>query len=81
MSASLQGFDWGGISLQEDLAMSKDVFILGGKRTPMGEYVGVLKDVSAIDLGAVAARGALESTGVQGDEIDHAVIGNALNSG
>ena len=50
--------------------MSKDVFILGGKRTPMGEYVGVLKDVSAIDLGAVAARGALESTRVKPDEID-----------
>src|SRR5437762_3422092 len=50
--------------------MSKDVFILGGKRTPMGEYVGVLKDVSAIDLGAVAARGALQATGVQPDEID-----------
>ncbi len=60
--------------------MSKDVFILGGKRTPMGEYVGVLKDVSAIDLGAVAARGALESTGVKPDEIDHTVIGNALQT-
>jgi len=60
--------------------MSKDVFILGGKRTPMGEYVGVLKDVSAIDLGAVAARGALETTGVQADEIDHSVIGNALQT-
>ena len=60
--------------------MSKDVFILGGKRTPMGEYVGALKDVSAIDLGAVAARGALEATGVKADEIDHAVIGNALQT-
>ncbi|HKY45556.1 MAG TPA: acetyl-CoA C-acetyltransferase [Pyrinomonadaceae bacterium] len=60
--------------------MSKDVFILGGKRTPMGEYVGVLKDVSAIDLGAVAARGALESTGVTPEEIDHTVIGNALQT-
>jgi acetyl-CoA acyltransferase 2 len=60
--------------------MSKDVFILGGKRTPMGEYIGVLKDVSAIDLGAVAARGALESTGVSPDEIDHAVMGNALQT-
>src|SRR4051795_3901899 len=60
--------------------MSKDVFILGGKRTPMGEYVGVLKDVSAIDLGAVAARGALEATNVQPDEIDHTVIGNALQT-
>ncbi len=60
--------------------MSKDVFILGGKRTPMGEYVGALKDVSAIDLGAVAARGALEATGVNADEIDHTVIGNALQT-
>ncbi len=60
--------------------MSKDVFILGGKRTPMGEYVGALKDVSAIDLGAVAARGALESTTVKPEEIDHTVIGNALQT-
>jgi acetyl-CoA acetyltransferase family protein len=60
--------------------MSKDVFILGGKRTPMGEYVGLLKDISAIDLGAVAARGALESTGVKPEEVDHTVIGNALQT-
>ncbi|HYK21713.1 MAG TPA: acetyl-CoA C-acetyltransferase [Pyrinomonadaceae bacterium] len=60
--------------------MSKDVFILGGKRTPMGEYVGVLKDVSAIDLGAVAARGALQATRVSPEEIDHAIIGNALQT-
>jgi acetyl-CoA acyltransferase 2 len=60
--------------------MSKDIFILGGKRTPMGEYVGALKDVSAIDLGAVAARGALESTRVAPEEIDHTVFGNALQT-
>ncbi|PYS73943.1 MAG: acetyl-CoA C-acyltransferase [Acidobacteria bacterium] len=60
--------------------MAKEVFILGGKRTPMGEYVGALKDVSAIDLGAVAARGALESTAVSADEIDHTVMGNALQT-
>ena len=60
--------------------MSKEVFILGGKRTPMGEYVGVLKDISAIDLGAIAARGALEATRVKPEEIDHTVIGNALQT-
>ena len=60
--------------------MSKEVFILGGKRTAMGEHVGVLKDVSAIDLGAVAARGAFEATGVTAEEIDHTVIGNALQT-
>ncbi len=60
--------------------MAKEVFILGGKRTPMGQYVGALKDISAIDLGAVAARGALEATGVSPEEIDHTVIGNALQT-
>src|SRR5215468_6510036 len=60
--------------------MAKDVFIHGGKRTPMTEYVGALKDVSAIDLGAVAARGALESTKVSPEEIDHTVFGNALQT-
>lgn len=60
--------------------MSNEVFILGGKRTPMGEYVGALKDISAIDLGAIAARGAFEATGVSPEEIDHTVIGNALQT-
>ena len=60
--------------------MTSDVFILGGKRTAMGEYVGALKDVSAIELGAVAARGALAATGVTPEEIDHTIIGNALQN-
>jgi acetyl-CoA acetyltransferase family protein len=60
--------------------MAQDVFILGGKRTPMGEYVGALKDISAIDLGAIAARGALSATGVAAEEIDHTIMGNALQT-
>jgi acetyl-CoA acetyltransferase family protein len=60
--------------------MSRDVFILGGKRTPMGEYVGALKDISAIDLGAIAARAALEVTGIPPENIDHTIIGNALQT-
>ncbi|MET0650066.1 MAG: acetyl-CoA C-acyltransferase [Pyrinomonadaceae bacterium] len=60
--------------------MTKDIFILGGKRTPMTSYVGALKDVKAIDLGAAAARGALEATEVAAEEIDHTVVGNALQT-
>jgi acetyl-CoA acetyltransferase family protein len=60
--------------------MAKDVFILGGKRTPMGEYVGALKDISAIDLGAIAASGALQASRVEPQEIDHTVFGNALQT-
>jgi acetyl-CoA acetyltransferase family protein len=39
-----------------------------------------LKDISAIDLGAHAARATLEATGVAADEIDHTIIGNALQT-
>lgn len=46
----------------------------------MGEYVGALKDISAIDLGAAAARASLESTGVSPEEIDHTIMGNALQT-
>jgi acetyl-CoA acetyltransferase family protein len=60
--------------------MSQDVFILGGKRTPMGEYVGALKGISAIDLGAIAAKATLEATKVSPEEIDHTVMGNALQT-
>jgi acetyl-CoA acyltransferase 2 len=60
--------------------MTQDVFILGGKRTPMGEYVGALKDISAIELGAIASRAALETTGVMPEQIDHTIIGNALQT-
>jgi acetyl-CoA acyltransferase 2 len=60
--------------------MTQDIYILGGKRTPMTEYVGALKDVKAIDLAATAARGAFEATGVAPEEIDHTVVGNALQT-
>lgn len=36
------------------------VYILGGARTPFGSFGGVLKDVSAIDLGVIASKGAIE---------------------
>ena len=57
-----------------------EVFILGGARTPMTDYVGALRDVSAIDLGAAAARGALERTGVKPGWVDHVVFGNVQQS-
>jgi acetyl-CoA acyltransferase 2 len=60
--------------------MSHDLFILGGARTPMTQHVGALKDVSAIELGAIATRGALSRTGVPADAVDHVVFGNVQQS-
>jgi len=58
----------------------KDVMILGGMRTPMSEYNGALSDLSALELGAIAAKAALQKTGVSPDEIQHMVFGNALQT-
>src|SRR5215204_5156569 len=57
-----------------------DVFILGGARTPMAEYAGKLKDISALALGAIASRAAMERTGVKPQDVDHVVFGNVLQS-
>ncbi len=60
--------------------MRNDVYIIGGARTPMAEYSGKLKDFSAIELGAIAARAAMERTGVAPAAVDHVVFGNVLQT-
>jgi len=60
--------------------MSQDVVILGGARTPMREYVGDFRDLSALELGGHAARAALERSGVRPEWVDHVVMGNALQT-
>ena len=60
--------------------MTKEVFIVGGARTPMTQHVGALKDFSAIDLGAIASRAALERTGTKPEWVDHVVFGNVQQS-
>ena len=60
--------------------MANEIFILGGARTPMAEYNGKLKDVSALELGAIAARAAMERTGVAPEMVDHVVFGNVLQT-
>jgi acetyl-CoA acetyltransferase family protein len=60
--------------------MTDDIFILGGVRTPMADYTGKLKSLSAIELGAIAARAALERTGVAPASVDHVVFGNVLQT-
>jgi acetyl-CoA acetyltransferase family protein len=55
-----------------------DVVILGGARTPFGSFGGALKDVSAVELGTVAARGALARAGVSAGDIQHVVFGNVI---
>ena len=50
---------------------SKDVVFLSGVRTGFGAFGGSLKDLSAIDLGAVASRHAIQRSGVPANDFGH----------
>lgn len=58
----------------------RDIVLLAGARTPMGRYGGALRDISAIELGALAARAAIERSRVEPAEFDHVIVGNALQT-
>jgi acetyl-CoA C-acetyltransferase len=57
------------------------VIIAGAVRTPIGRFGGGLMGVSAVDLGAVAARAALVRSGVERQAIDEVVFGHARQAG
>jgi acetyl-CoA acetyltransferase family protein len=59
---------------------NNNIYILGGARTPMADYTGKLKDFSALELGAIAARAALERTNVKPEHVDHVIVGNVLQT-
>ena len=58
----------------------KKIVILSAARTPFGKFCGALKDLTATELGVVAARAALERGGIKPEEIDHVVFGNVLQT-
>src|SRR5881628_3280394 len=58
----------------------KDIVIVSGKRTPMAEYGGALRECSALELGAIAARAAIGQCKFEPREFDHAIFGNALQT-
>jgi len=65
--------------------MNKKIQILGGARTAMAEYVGtpgfgLFKDISAIELGALATREALRRSEVDPAAVDHVVMGNVMQT-
>lgn len=57
-----------------------DIVILAGARTPMARYTGAFKDISAIELGAVASREAIRRAGTDPAEFDHAIFGNVMQT-
>lgn len=58
----------------------RDIVVLEGARTPFGTFMGSLKDISAIDLGTIAAKAALSRSGVDPKDVDQVVFGNVLQT-
>ncbi|PLR99946.1 acetyl-CoA C-acetyltransferase [Bacillus sp. T33-2] len=58
-----------------------EAVIVSAVRTAIGSFNGSLKDVPAVELGAVTIRGALEKAGVKPDQIDEVIMGNVLQAG
>lgn len=55
--------------------------IVSAARTPMGRFMGGLKDLSAPQLGGVAIKAALERAGITGDQVDYVIMGQVLQAG
>jgi acetyl-CoA C-acetyltransferase len=55
--------------------------IVGGARTPIGKLAGSLKDFSAMDLGGIAIKAALEKAGINGDQVDYVIMGHVIQAG
>jgi acetyl-CoA C-acetyltransferase len=58
-----------------------DVFILSAVRTPIGKFGGALASLTAADVGAVAAKAALERAGVSPEQVGETIFGNARQAG
>jgi len=58
----------------------QDVYIIAGARTPVGVLQGSLSDITATDLGVVAAKGALERSRVDPQLVDQVVMGNVIQT-
>ena len=55
--------------------------IVSTARTPIGKLSGALTSMSAMDLGAVAIKGALERAGVGAEQVDYVIMGHVLQAG
>jgi acetyl-CoA C-acetyltransferase len=58
-----------------------DVYILSAVRTPIGKFGGSLSSLTAVDMGVIAARAAMERAGVRPDQIEETIFGNGRQAG
>ena len=60
--------------------MNKQVYIVSAVRTPIGSFGGVLKDVPATKLGAIAIKAAVEKAGIKPEQVNEVLMGCVLQA-
>jgi len=60
------------------MANLREVVIVSGARTPIGDFGGSFKDVLSVDLGVVAAKEAIRRAGIDVSVIDDVLVGNCF---
>ena len=58
-----------------------DVYILSAVRTPIGKFGGSLASLTAADMGTIAAKAAIERAGIQPEQVEETIFGNARQAG
>ena len=59
----------------------REVVIVDGARTAIGRFGGALRDLTVIDIGVAAVKGALEKSGLKPEQVDEVIIGHARQAG
>jgi acetyl-CoA C-acetyltransferase len=59
----------------------RDVVIVSAVRTPVGKFQGALSELSAVELGAVAVRAAVDRAGIKGGDVEECIMGCVLPAG
>ena len=61
--------------------IDREVVIINGARTAIGKFGGTLKNFTVVDIGVAAVKGAIERSGVKGEDIDEVIMGHARQAG
>jgi acetyl-CoA C-acetyltransferase len=63
------------------MVVTREVVIVGAARTPIGRYGGAFRQMHPAELGAVAAKAAIERSGVDPAHVDEVIVGHARQGG
>ena len=59
----------------------REIVIIGAVRTPVGNFGGSLKDVSAVELGSIVIAESVKRAGIRAEDVDEVIMGNVLQAG